>query len=41
MLFRQAIDEFLLYLQIEKNYSLNTVDGYAYDLNRQRFYDRN
>lgn len=32
MLFRQAIDEFLLYLQIEKNYSLNTVDGYAYDL---------
>lgn len=32
MLFRQAIDEFVLYLQIEKNYSLNTVDGYAYDL---------
>ncbi|GAJ44773.1 site-specific integrase [Parageobacillus thermoglucosidasius] len=32
MLFRQAIDEFLLYLQIEKNYSLNTADGYAYDL---------
>ncbi|KYD16892.1 tyrosine-type recombinase/integrase [Caldibacillus debilis] len=32
MLFRQAIDEFVLYLQIEKNYSPNTVDGYAYDL---------
>ena len=31
MLFRQAIDELVLYLQIEKTF-INIVDGYAYDL---------
>ncbi|API94386.1 tyrosine-type recombinase/integrase [Virgibacillus pantothenticus] len=32
MLFPQAIDEFLFYLQVEKNYSDNTLRSYAYDL---------
>ncbi|MCM3584221.1 tyrosine-type recombinase/integrase [Mesobacillus maritimus] len=32
MLLSQAIDEFLLYLQIERNYSQNTLDSYEYDL---------
>lgn len=27
-----AIDEFILYIEIEKNYSLNTVTSYKYDL---------
>ncbi|EHL79207.1 hypothetical protein HMPREF1015_01410 [Bacillus smithii 7_3_47FAA] len=29
MLLQEAIDEFLLYLEIEKNYSKNTVAGYS------------
>ncbi|OES45655.1 site-specific integrase [Domibacillus iocasae] len=32
MNFHHAIDEFLLYLQVEKNYAANTLTGYAYDL---------
>lgn len=32
ILFPQAIDEFLFYLQVEKNYSENTLRSYAYDL---------
>ncbi|MED4454895.1 tyrosine-type recombinase/integrase [Metabacillus fastidiosus] len=32
MLLQHAIDEFLLYLEIEKNYSQHTLDGYSYDL---------
>ncbi|QWU07762.1 site-specific integrase [Weizmannia sp. FSL W8-0676] len=32
MLLQEAIDEFLLYLEIEKNYSKNTVAGYSFDL---------
>ncbi|OLS38582.1 tyrosine-type recombinase/integrase [Bacillus sp. MRMR6] len=32
MLLSQAMDEFLLYLQIERNYSQNTLDSYEYDL---------
>jgi site-specific recombinase XerD len=28
----QAIDEFLMYLDVEKNYSDNTIAGYALDL---------
>ncbi len=32
MILRQAIDEFLLYLQVERNYSPNTLDSYEYDL---------
>ncbi|GAB3805059.1 tyrosine-type recombinase/integrase [Virgibacillus kimchii] len=32
MLFSQACDEFLNYLLIEKNYSENTLKGYAFDL---------
>lgn len=31
MLLQEAIDEFLLYLEIEKNYSKNTVAGYSFD----------
>ncbi|MCG7435044.1 site-specific integrase [Lysinibacillus fusiformis] len=27
-----AIDEFILYIEIEKNYSVNTVTSYEYDL---------
>ncbi|MFJ6208877.1 site-specific integrase [Lysinibacillus sp. NPDC092081] len=27
-----AIDEFVLYIEIEKNYSVNTVTSYEYDL---------
>ncbi|MFK5710243.1 tyrosine-type recombinase/integrase [Lysinibacillus boronitolerans] len=33
MLIQDAIDEFLLYLEVEKNCSYNTVVGYEYDLN--------
>ena len=34
---RTAIDEFVLYIEIEKNYSVNTVISYEYDL--QLFFD--
>lgn len=30
--FHHAVDEFLLYLQVEKNYAVNTLTGYTYDL---------
>lgn len=33
MLIQDAIDEFLLYLEVEKNCSDNTISGYEYDLN--------
>ena len=33
MLIQNAIDEFLLYLEVEKNCSDNTVVGYENDLN--------
>lgn len=33
MLIQDAIDEFLLYLEVEKNCSYDTVVGYEYDLN--------
>lgn len=29
---KQAIDEFLSYMQIERNVSVNTIRSYAYDL---------
>ncbi|WP_163537597.1 site-specific integrase [Gracilibacillus sp. YIM 98692] len=29
---KHAVDDFLMYLAIEKNYSENTVNGYSYDL---------
>lgn len=32
MKFIDAVDDFLMYLQVEKNYSENTLRGYAYDL---------
>lgn len=32
MLLQNAIDEFLLYVEVEKNYSQNTVIGYTLDL---------
>ncbi|MED4018702.1 site-specific integrase [Sutcliffiella cohnii] len=32
--FQQALDEFLLYLQVEQNYSTNTVDSYESDLTK-------
>jgi site-specific recombinase XerD len=32
MLLQDAIDEFLLYLEIEKNYSHHTLRGYSFDL---------
>ncbi|OKL36704.1 site-specific integrase [Domibacillus mangrovi] len=32
MNFHHAVDEFLLYLQVEKNHAANTLSGYAYDL---------
>ncbi|WP_316571370.1 tyrosine-type recombinase/integrase [Neobacillus sp. YIM B06451] len=32
MLLSHAFDEFLLYLQVERNYSKNTLDSYEYDL---------
>ncbi|MGE8205827.1 tyrosine-type recombinase/integrase [Heyndrickxia sp. NPDC080065] len=32
MLLTQAMDEFLLYLQVERNYSQNTLISYEYDL---------
>lgn len=31
---KAAIDEFILYIQIEKNYSPHTIDSYEYDLNQ-------
>lgn len=34
MLYKEAVDEFLLYLEVEKNLSHNTLIGYEYDLNR-------
>ncbi|MDF0727974.1 site-specific integrase [Cytobacillus sp. S13-E01] len=32
MEFQQAFDEFLLYLEVERNYSKNTLDSYESDL---------
>ncbi len=32
MNFHHALDEFMLFLQVEKNYSENILRGYAYDL---------
>lgn len=32
MLLTQAMDEFLMYIQVERNYSPNTIDSYEYDL---------
>lgn len=32
MLLQDAIDEFILYIEIEKNYSKNTVTSYSLDL---------
>src|SRR5699024_2357635 len=32
MLLPEAIDEFILYIEIEKNYSVNTVSSYSLDL---------
>ena len=32
MLLQDAIDEFILYIEIEKNYSKNTVSSYSLDL---------
>ncbi|WP_161827261.1 site-specific integrase [Brevibacillus choshinensis] len=29
---RKAIDEFLSYMQVERNVSVNTIRSYAYDL---------
>jgi integrase/recombinase XerD len=29
---KQATDDFLMYLQVEKNYSKNTLSSYAFDL---------
>lgn len=37
MLLQEAIDEFILYIEIEKNYSENTVSSYSMDL--QMFHD--
>jgi len=31
---KNTIDEFLLYIQIEKNYSAHTITSYEYDLNQ-------
>lgn len=28
----QACDDYLTYLEVEKNYSVNTLRGYAYDM---------
>ncbi|WP_413785534.1 site-specific integrase [Cytobacillus sp. IB215665] len=33
-LLKAAIDDFILYIQIEKNYSSHTVVSYEYDLNQ-------
>ncbi len=32
MQFQEAFDDFMMYLEVEKNYSINTLKGYAYDL---------
>jgi site-specific recombinase XerD len=32
MVLQDPIDDFMLYLEIEKNYSQNTLLGYSYDL---------
>jgi hypothetical protein len=32
MNFSQAADDYLTYLEVEKNYSENTIRGYAFDL---------
>lgn len=34
MQLKAAIDEYLLYIQVEKNYSTHTLDSYEYDLNQ-------
>ncbi|WP_226665347.1 site-specific integrase [Metabacillus litoralis] len=33
MEFQQALDDFLLYLEVERNYSSNTLGSYESDLN--------
>lgn len=32
MQFQEALDDFLLYLEVEQNYSVNTLTGYESDL---------
>lgn len=38
MLLEQAIDDFLLYLQIERNYSETTLISYKYDLKTLQYF---
>ncbi|MCQ6282168.1 site-specific integrase [Bacillus sp. EB600] len=37
MNFTEAADDFLMYLEVEKNYSHNTLRSYAFDLFSIRF----
>lgn len=32
MNFTAAVDDYMMYIEVEKNYSINTIHGYAYDL---------
>ncbi|WP_228460318.1 site-specific integrase [Cytobacillus dafuensis] len=38
MHYQQAMDDFLLYLEVEQNYSSNTIRSYEYDLTVFRYF---
>ncbi len=38
MNYQQAVDDFLLYLEVEQNYSINTIRSYEYDLTVFRYF---